>query len=205
MAINPQPQKVSVEEYFQLDADPSARYEYIDGYAIAMSGGSVGHEWLAKNFVQELDKHLQAGPCRTHIFEVKVLIPTYTNYFLPDVAVSCDSADNDIHAQALRSPRLIVEVLSHSTEARDRGYKFLCYQTLPSLQEYVLVSSRFQFVEVYRRQSDESWSYHTYRPDALVELQSLGIQLTFADIYRQVPVPARPELMKELQEAYFLS
>ncbi len=205
MAINPQPQKMSVEEYFQLDADPSARYEYIDGYAIVMSGGTVGHARIARNFEHELSRHLPPGPCQTHILEVKVLIPTYTNYFLPDVAMSCDSADNDIQAQALRSPSLIVEVLSHSTEAKDRGYKFLCYQTLPSLQEYVLVSSRFQFVEIYRRQSDESWSYHTYRPDALIELQSLDIQLTFADIYHQVPVPAKPNLVKELQEEYLYS
>jgi Uma2 family endonuclease len=112
------------------------------------------------------------------------------------VAVSCDEQDNQMETQAMRSPRLVVEVLSPSTEAEDRGYKFFYYRALPSLQEYVLVSSRFQFVEVYRRQQPEIWSYQAYRPEQLVKLESLDIALTFADIYRRVTVPARPELLQ---------
>ncbi len=196
MVAHPHWRKMSVEEYFQLDSDPTSKYEYIEGYAVAMSGGSVAHEWIAKNIIREMDSHLQTGPCQAHTSDMKLLIPATGSYFLPAVAVSCDEQDNQMETQAMRSPRLVVEVLSPSTEAEDRGYKFFYYRTLPSLQEYVLVSSRFQFVEVYRRQQPEIWSYQAYPPEQLVKLESLDIALTFADIYRRVTVPARPELLK---------
>lgn len=195
MAVNPQWRKMTVEEYFSLDSDPSAKYEYIEGYAVAMSGGSVAHEWIAKNMIREMDRHLKSGPCRTHTSDMKVLIPATGSYFLPDASVSCDAQDNRMDAQAMRSPRLIVEVLSPSTEVVDRGYKFQWYQTLSSLQEYVLISSRYQFIEIFRRQPDDLWSYQAYRPAQIVKLECLGIELTFAEIYESVPVPAKPELL----------
>jgi Uma2 family endonuclease len=202
MAIDPKARKMTVEEYFELDGDPSAKYEYIDGYAVAMSGGSVGHARIAKNIVRKFDDHLQEGPCQTHTSDVKVLIATRGNYFYPDVAVSCDPNDNDINVQFVRSPRLIIEVLSPSTESKDRDAKFQQYQMLPSLQEYVLVSARYQFIECYRRQSDETWLYQAYRPDQLVEFKSLNVQLAFAEIYANVPVPAKFDLIKEMHEEY---
>lgn len=195
MAAHPRWQKMAVEDYLRLDSDPSAKYEYIDGYAVAMSGGSVGHEWIAKNLLRERDRLLRGGPCKTHTSDMKVLVAATGNYFLPDVTVSCDANDNHIATQVLRSPRLIIEVLSPSTEAFDRGYKFQCYQALPSLQEYVLVSSRYQFVEIYRRQPNEIWSYQAYRPAQSVVLASLNIEIAFAEIYDGVPVPAKPELL----------
>jgi Uma2 family endonuclease len=196
MVVNPQWQKMTVKEYFHLDSDPTARYEYIEGYAVAMSGGSVGHEWIAKNLLRELDRYLQSGTCQTHTSDMKVVIPAIGSYFLPDVTVSCDTNDNHIDTQALCSPRLIIEVLSPSTEAADRGYKFQGYQTLPSLQEYVLVSSRYQFVEIFRRQKGEIWSYQACRPEQPVRLESIEIELLFAEIYSRVPVPAKSELLK---------
>ncbi len=205
MAIDPQGQKMTVEEYFQLDSDPSAKYEYIEGCAIVMSGGSVGHARIAKNIVHELDNHLKTGPCQAHIFEVKVFIASSTNYFVPDVVVSCHADDNRADTQAISSPCLIMEVLSPSTEARDRGCKFLQYQTLPSLLEYALVSSRYQFVEIYRRQLDETWSYQTYRSGQIVRLESINVELTFARIYQGIAVPVKPEILKELRALYGLS
>jgi Uma2 family endonuclease len=196
MAINPQSQKMTVDEYFQLDSDPTHKYEYIDGYAVAMSGGTVAHEWIAKNVIQGLDRQLRPGSCRTHTSDMRVFIPANgKGYVFPDITVSCEASDNQIETQALRSPRLIVEVLSPSTEAFDRGYKFLLYQTLSSLQEYVLISSRFQFVEIFRRQPDGSWSYHPYRSCQSVKLECLGIELSFEEIYESVPVPVKPELL----------
>lgn len=115
--------------------------------------------------------------------------------------MSCDYRDEK-EDQALHFPRLIIEVLSPSTQDDDRSEKFQEYQTLPSLQEYVLVSARYQFVEIYRRQSDETWLYQTYKPDQIVEFKCLNIQLTFAEIYKNVEVPAKFDLVKELQEKY---
>lgn len=195
MAVNPQARKMTVEEYFQFDSDPSAKYEYIEGYAVAMSGGSVGYARIAQNIARELASQFQSGPCQAHTSDVKVLIPAINSYFLPDITVSCDENDNHIDAQAVRFPRLIVEVLSPSTEAFDRDYKFLHYQTLPSLQEYVLVSSRYQFVEIFRRQPGDIWLYQAYRPTQPVKLESVGVEITFEAIYTNVPVPAKLELL----------
>lgn len=204
MAIDPKARKMTVEEYFALDDDPSAKYEYIDGYAVAMSGGSVGHARIAMNILYQFTGRLQTGPCQAHNSDVKVLIPTRGNYFYPDVTVSCDPGDNDINTQALRSPRLVIEVLSPGTESKDRDAKFQQYQTLPSLQEYILVGSRYQFVECYRRGSDEVWLYQAYRPDQIVEFKSLNIQLAFAEMYANVPVPAKFDLLKESREEYIV-
>jgi len=196
MATHSRWRKMTVEEYFQLDRDPTTRYEYIEGYAVAMSGGSVAHEWIAKNLIREMDRHLQSNPCQSHTSDMKLFIPATGSYFLPDVTVSCDEYDNRMDTQAIRSPRLVVEVLSPSTEADDRGYKFYYYRTLPSLQEYVLVSSRYQFVEIFRRQSDETWSYQAYRPGQAVKFESLEIELTFAEMYARVTIPVKPEIIK---------
>src|SRR6266851_2326852 len=192
MVAHPQRRKMTVEEYFHLDSDLTTKYEYIEGYAVAMSGGSVAHEWIAKNIIREMDRILEDGPCQTHTSDMRVLVPATGSYFFPDVAVSCDDNDNSMDTKALRSPRLVIEVLSPSTEADDRGDKFLSYQTLPSLQEYVLVSTRYQFVEIFRRQPDETWSYQKYWSEQPVKLESLDIELTFAEIYRRVTVPAKP-------------
>ena len=194
MVAQPHWQKMTIDEYFQLDSDPSAKYEYIEGYAVDMSGGSVGHARIAKNIVRQFDLHLQKGQCMAHTSDVKVSIPAINSYFLPDATVSCEESDNKEDVQAIVSPHLIVEVLSPSTEATDRGYKFQCYQTLESLEEYILISSLYQFVEIYSRQSDGTWSYQAYRPEQVIELKSLGIQITFAEIYDRVRVPPKPVL-----------
>lgn len=195
MVAQPYWQKMTVAEYLQLDSDPSAKYEYIEGYAVSMSGGSVGHARIAKNIVRQFDLHLQAGPCIAHTSDVKVLIPVINSYFLPDATVSCDEKDNEEDVQAIATPRLVVEVLSPSTEAVDRGYKFQCYQTLASLEEYVLVSSLYQFVEIYRRQSDGTWSYQAYRPEQVIELKCLDMQITFAEIYDRCACASETKLV----------
>jgi len=201
MTIHPEPRKMSVEEYFALESDPSTKYEYRDGYAVAMSGTSLNHVRITRNISHEFTKRMQEGPCQAYSSDVRVIIPTRGNYLLPDIAVSCDYRDEK-EDQALHFPRLIIEVLSPSTQDDDRSEKFQEYQTLPSLQEYVLVSARYQFVEIYRRQSDETWLYKTYKPDQIVEFKCLNIQLTFAEIYKNVEVPAKFDLVKELQEKY---
>lgn len=201
MTIHPEPRKMSVEEYFALESDPSTKYEYRDGYAVAMSGASLNHVRIARNILSEFTNHMQEGPCQAYGSDAKVIIPTRGNYLLPDVSVSCDPRDEN-DERALHFPRLVIEVLSPSTQDDDRSEKFQEYQTLPSLQEYVLINARYRFVEIYRRQSDETWLYQTYKPDQIVEFKCLHIQLTFAEIYKNVTVPAKFDVVKELQEKY---
>lgn len=163
------------------------RHEYIDGYTYAMSGGTVEHSWLAMNMARSLDEQLQSGPCRVFNSDMHVCLGA-KRYVLPDVTVSCDVADSKKGNDTIRSPRLVVEVLSPSTELHDRGKKFAYYQECSTIQEYVMVSSQRQMIEVYRRKI-EAWTYHRYRPEQTVELKSLDIELPFDAIYARVRVP----------------
>jgi Uma2 family endonuclease len=188
MATNPQDRQISVEEYLELDcAAMDVRYEYIDGHVYAMSGGTIEHSWLAMNIVRLLDEQLQSGPCRVFNSDMRVQI-NKGRYVYPDATVSCDVSDAQTGNQTLHSPHLVVEVLSPSTELFDRGTKFGYYQECESLEEYVLIGSQRQVIEVFRREG-EKWTYRHYRPDQAVVLESLDITLSFADIYARVRVP----------------
>jgi Uma2 family endonuclease len=188
MVADPQRQWMSVEEYLELDRSASdVRYEYFDGYVRAMSGGSMGHAWIAINMILLLNEQLQSGPCRVANSDVRVQV-SKSRYVYPDVTVSCDVSDNREDNDIVRSAHLVVEVLSPTTELDDRGKKLTYYQGWPSVQEYVLIGSQRQSVEIYRRQG-VTWTHHRYMPGQTVVLESLDIQIPFADIYARVRVP----------------
>jgi Uma2 family endonuclease len=192
MVADPQRQWMSVEEYLKLDRTASdVRYEYIDGYVRAMSGGSAAHSLLAINMIRLLDEQLQSGPCRVFNSDMRVQV-SESRYVYPDVTVTCDVADSREDNDIVRSARLVVEVLSPTTELDDRSKKLAYYQGWPSMQEYVLVGSERQSVEIYRRQG-EKWTHRRYGPEQTVVLESLDIQIPFAAIYARVRVPVEDE------------
>jgi Uma2 family endonuclease len=182
---------VSVEEYLAIDrASIDIKYEYMDGHMYAMSGGTIDHAEIAANLFFMLRRYLQGKPCRTFSSDVRVQVAK-TKYYYPDVTVSCNSEDwqqgtNDI----LRTPRLVVEVLSPSTESFDRGKKFRVYQACSSIEEYVLISTTHQMVEIYRRQG-ELWAYQQIGPGQQVKLVSIGLALPVADLYVNTDVQER--------------
>jgi len=122
--------------------------------------------------------------CRINIADVKVQV-TPSTYRYPDLVVSCDDRDQTA-VQAIQFPKLIVEVLSAGTEARDRGKKLQEYRTLPSLEEYALISSTQVNVEIYRRGEGRLWLYTAYQVDDTVPLASLGLELPIAQLYEGV-------------------
>lgn len=191
MVANPQDRRMSVEEFWKLErTTPDVRYEYVDGHVYAMSDGTVAHSWIAMNITRLLDEQLQSGPCRVFNSDVHVQV-NEEQYVLPDVSISCDIADMQIGNHTIRSPHLIVEVLSPSTEHFDRGTKFALYQECESVEEYVLIDSQRQSVEVFRRNGEkgEQWTYRRYRPGQEVILESLDLYLPFDAIYARVRVP----------------
>ena len=142
---------MSVEEYFELEENhPDTRYEYLDGYVYMMSGGSANHAAIRGNIYAILKNALRGGPCRAYNSDMKARV-SEKRYFHPDVTVSCDPRDRGTTA-VLQSPRLVVEVLSPSTEARDRGRKLQCYLACPSVEEYLLVDARSMRIEIYRKE-----------------------------------------------------
>ena len=141
--------RLTPQEYFEWEAQQTLRYEYFNGQVFAMTGGSLPHADIALNMATVLRSHLQGrGKVRTS--DAKVGISENGPFTYPDVSVTCDDRDRTAQ-QFSRYPCLIVEVLSPSTEAYDRGGKFALYRRLESLQEYVLVGSETKLVDVFRR------------------------------------------------------
>ncbi len=188
MATNPQRSNVTVEEYLELDHDsPGVRYEYINGRIIMMAGGSPQHSLIAANITGILRQLLRESSCCVFNSDVKISLPTL-NYVYADVAVSCDQRDF-ADPEYIYRPRVIVEVLSPSTEALDRGEKFESYRECPTIQEYVMVNTSRQAVEVCRREKNSFWSFQTFKPGTIVELTSLGIHFSVSDVYEKVVFP----------------
>jgi Uma2 family endonuclease len=180
---------ISPEEYLKIDrASVDVKYEYMDGQMYAMSGGTVNHAEIALNLLIALREHLGDGPCHAFSSDVRVQVAE-EKYYYPDVTVSCNPEDWQQGANDMvRTPRLVVEVLSPSTESFDRGKKFRTYQACPSIEEYVLIRTEYQEVEIYNRQSD-IWTYRRFEPGQDIELRSIGLTIPLAALYRRTDVP----------------
>ena len=174
---------MSPEEYLAWEPTQEERYEYWDGEVIAMSGQSRNHNRVCVNFLKLLDDSLNL-PYEIYILGVKVRVERGRNYFYPDVVVTCDDRDND--PQLVQFPCLIIEVLSPSTEALDRGTKFAKYRQFSTLQEYVLVQVEQPGVELFRRNEQGLWVLSEYGLGDTLRLQSVDIEIAIAHLYRQI-------------------
>ena len=177
-------ERVTAEEYLRRESAAETKSEYYDGVVIAMSGGSRSHNLIGAGLIATLARRL---PVRCHIFtsDQRVRVSRPPSYFYPDATVVCgeDRVSDDDN---LLNPLIIFEVLSDSTENSDRGRKFLAYQTIESLQEYVLVSQDDYLVEHYRRDG-EQWLYTVARGlDATLPLPAAECELPLREIYYQV-------------------
>jgi Uma2 family endonuclease len=175
---------MSAAEYLNWEPTQEDRYEYWDGEVVAMSGGTRNHNRISLNFSKLLDDALLNRGCDVYIADVKVQVEPGRKYFYPDVVVTCDKGDDD--AQIVQFPCLIIEVLSPSTEAIDRGAKFARYRQFTSLQEYVLVQVDRPKVEVFRRNENNQWVLSEYDLDDRLLLESIGVEIVIFDLYRQV-------------------
>lgn len=186
---------LSIKDYLQLEAESTIKHEYINGEVYAMAGASDAHVTIALNIASLLRSHLRGKGCRVYIADMKARIEACNCFYYPDVIVTCDLRDQET-SNYKRFPKLIVEVLSDSTEAFDRGDKFADYQTLESLEEYVLINTRHQRVECFRRQADGLWTLQYYGSETSnFELHSVDFSDTLAALYEDVvleptlPVP----------------
>ena len=183
MALEPTP-TMSVEQYFELEENsPDTRYEYLDGYVYMMSGGSANHAAISGNIYAILRSLLRGSQCRAYNSDMKARV-SEQQYFHPDVTVSCDPNDRGT-AAFIRSPRLVVEVLSPSTEVRDRGRKLQCYLACPTIEEYLLVDARSIRIEIYRKER-KKWVYEAFEAGDDVELTTLNVSFSIQDAYEDV-------------------
>jgi Uma2 family endonuclease len=175
---------MSAKEYLVWEPTQEERYEYWDGEVVMMSGATRNHNRISANFFKLLDDALAGRTCEVYIVDVKVQVEPGQKYFYPDVVVTCDERDTD--PQLVQFPCLIIEVLSPSTEAADRGKKFAKYRQSPTLQEYVLVQVAQPIVEVFRRNEQGKWVLSEYNLGDILRLESVDVEIVIADLYRQV-------------------
>lgn len=196
------PQHLTIEDYLQLEAESPVKHEYVDGQVYAMAGASDSHATSALNLASLLRAHVRGTGCRAYMSDMKAQIEARNRFFYPDVIVTCDPRDQET-PMFKRFPKLIVEVLSKSTEAYDRGDKFLAYQALESLQEYVLINTRHQRIEIFRRNDSGLWVLQSYTSEnETFDLKSIGFTGTFAELYEDV-VLEPSEIPEEVQvESY---
>ncbi len=188
MVAHREPQYMTVDEWRELEqTTPDAKYEYIDGQVYLMSGGSLAHSRISSNTLRAFEDALAGGPCYVYNSDASVRLSA-SRYTYPDISVSCDPADQPtIEQLQVQVPRVVIEVLSDSTEGKDRIRKANLYRACPTIQEYVLIATKYQAVEVQRRTGDE-WTLHLFGPGDEIELTSLGIRFPLAILYRGTTV-----------------
>ena len=184
----PQPRRYTTEEYFALEARSTVRHEFFEGEVFAMAGESIAHNTIAQNFILALRPALRGKNCQVIIETVQLAVEDDRHYTYPDIVVSCDLQDQQ-ESRRLHHPVLIVEVLSPSTEAYDRGLKFNQYKKLPSLRHYLLVSQKTWLVEWYQLSEHGVWG-HTALAEAedAIVIPDLNLTLTLVQIYEEAGV-----------------
>ena len=171
-------------EYLALEAKSETKHEYINGEVFAMAGGTPDHAALAAAVIRLLGTALLGRPCRVYTSDLRIRVLATGLATYPDVSVVCRPFEPDPEdANTAVNPVVIVEVLSDSTEAYDRGEKFAHYRRLPSLRDYLLVLQREARIEHYRRNEDDSWTLREVRATGAVRL-SIGCELSVEDVYR---------------------
>lgn len=184
MTADPKP-RMTYAEYLALERTSAEKHEYLRGEVWAMAGGTPRHALMQANCSRLLGAALAGKPCGVYSSDLRVRIEATDRSTYPDVTVVCgkrDVAKDD--SDAVTNPVVIVEVLSETSEASDRGEKFAHYRRLDSLKEYVLVNHQRRLVEVFRRGSGISWEYFPFGEQDRVELKSIDVTLAIEEIFR---------------------
>ena len=175
---------MSVEDYLILDqSSQQARYEYLDGELRMLAGGTADHSIITTDLTVIIHGLLRGRACRVYNSDMRFQL-SESRYVYPDITITCDQRDQMPIDDMTHFPCVVVEVLSPSTEAIDRGKKFFYYRVHPSIQEYMMVDSQSIQIEVYRREED-GWKLHTYGPESIVSLECLDIQFAVDTLYSE--------------------
>lgn len=194
MAAHPK-RKYTLEEYFDLELSTNERFEYWNGEVFCMSGVSEQHAQVETNFIRSLSNTLHERPRRVFPANMRIKVPSLAPYRYADVSVVCGQSvfEKIGGVDVLTNPTLIIEVLSDSTEAYDRGDKFTHYKSIPSLGEYLLVAQHRAHITHYAKNEDGSWSYSEINDlSASVHLSSVDCVLELTSVYEGVTFPAAP-------------
>ncbi len=192
MVARREPQYMTVEEWRELERNShDIKHEYIDGRVFALAGGTLSHSRLSTNMLRTIEDALATAGKSCYVYNSDTAARVSSKrYTYPDITVSCDEQDRPRRDETeILNPRGIVEVLSDSTESDDRGQKFAMYRACPTVQEYVLVATKYQAVEVYRRTSKGWTNIEFYEPGQEIEFTSLDIHFPMDALYKGAGIP----------------
>ena len=188
MAANPE-RRYTLEEYLELDRTSEERLEFWDGEVFCMSGGSRSHDRIIINCIVKLSASLDTSKCQVFSNDMRIRVPSAPPYRYGDLSALCGEAELEevSGVDTLFNPQLIVEVLSPSTEAYDRGDKFSHYKSIPTFREYLLVAQHRPYVTHLFKDEDGKWIHEEVKDlDSSVRLHSLGCELPMSEIYSGV-------------------
>ena len=182
---------MTADEFLTWDAGQTVKHEFVRGEVFAMAGGEDRHYSVALNLAVALHQHLRGSPCRVYGSDVKLRVEAADGFFYPDLMVTCSAADA-ADRLVKREPVLVVEVLSPSTAAFDRGDKFAAYRQLPSLAEFLLVDIDARRCELFRKGADGLWVLHPTQGEEPLHLACVGLtvgaETLWADLEPNPPV-----------------
>jgi Uma2 family endonuclease len=181
--------KLTVEQYLAIERQAEYKSEYFNGEMYAMAGRTGNHNEISARIIGALVARLVGRGCRVYTSDMKVRTGPDNLYTYPDVTVACGKpVFADGHRAVLVNPTVIFEVLSESTEAKDRDFKFQRYKMIVSFEEYVLVSQTEPFIERYCRRPGAAWTEYSEASglESSLELNSLGIGIPLAEIYQDI-------------------
>lgn len=183
--------RYSPEQYLALERAAPYRSEYYQGEIFSMAGASGNHNRIVLNLARSLGNQLAGRKCEAFVNDMRVEIPGRTGYTYPDAVIVCGEGKFIDHSQdTLLNPRVIIEVLSNSTEAYDRGLKFEQYQSIPSLQEYLLINQTKPHLDHFVRVQGSQWNFTSSSGlEAVVELPAIECRLALTDLYERVVFP----------------
>ncbi|MCU7834967.1 MAG: Uma2 family endonuclease [gamma proteobacterium symbiont of Taylorina sp.] len=180
--------KLTARDYLSMERVAETKSEFFNGEIFAMAGASRKHNQITSNLVRLVGNQIQDRSCSIYSADMKVKVENMDKYTYPDVVLSCeDELFEDENEDVLLSPIIIIEVLSDSTEAYDRGDKFLHYQNIESLKEYILFSQKTYLLEHYIKKSDNQWLYQEYHQlGDKIHLKSVDCFINLDDAYSKV-------------------
>jgi Uma2 family endonuclease len=181
---------ITREQYIKREIDSDNKSEYVDGVVVAMAGASPTHIQITKNVTVELEPYIRRARCKSYPTEMRVRIDSANRYYYPDYVVVCGRPDFDamLGLEALVNPTLIVEVLSESTERRDRSEKLFAYKRMTTLEDYLLIHQDEPLIEHYKRNSNTgAWEFDTIEGlDSILNLPLLNCSLALSVLYVDV-------------------
>jgi len=182
---------MNAQDYLAWEDTQLDKHEFVNGEIVDMAGAEERHVVVSMNVAFALRQHLSGTPCRAYMAEMKLWCATQDSYFYPDVMVTCSAADH-ANSKIKHEPLLLVEVLSPSTAAYDRGAKFAHYRQIESLQELAFIDPDTRCTDVYRRGADGLWVLHPFQADEGLEFASVKLRMSAPTLFADLDAPSAP-------------